>query len=320
MDKFLLETKGLNLFLKSRNGNYQFLRDINLKINKGECVAVVGESGSGKTLLSHSLIRLNPKNSVISGEILFHKENFLEFSNKRIREIRGNTIGMVFQEPYTCFNPVYTIGQQMKETLKCHKKLTNDEIYKIQIDVLEKLSFWDPEKILDMYPHQFSGGMIQRAMIAQCLMLKPKLLIADEPATALDITTQKHILELLQKLINDEKMALLLITHNFGIIHDITSWVYVMYAGSIVEEGPTEDLIRNPLHPYTKGLLKAIPSLLKEGEELVSIPGLPPEPGYEMKECPFLRRCNYKKDICSEKFPELKGHGKERKIRCFFYE
>lgn len=291
---------------KTENGTKQAINHLNLTIHKGESLGLVGEAGAGKTTTALGVLRLLPKHSakIKSGIIEFHGEDMAKFSERRLREIRGDKISMIFQNPLTSLNPVFTVGEQIAMVLRKHKNIGNKQAMEEAGKLMETVGI-AKERIND-YPHQFSGGMRQRIGIAAALACSPELLIADEPTTALDVTIQAQILELMKKLQKQYDTSLLMITHNLGIISELCRNVAVMYAGAIIEYGSVKEVFTNPMHPYTKGLLGAIPTLDDQKERLVAIPGEVANPYHLPKGCSFNPRCECKNADCAEEIPPMK--------------
>ncbi|KUO72608.1 MAG: peptide ABC transporter ATP-binding protein [Clostridia bacterium BRH_c25] len=313
MSNNILEVNNLETSFFTHIGEVKAIRDISFKVKSGEALGVVGESGSGKSVTFLSVMRLlQHPGKVIGGEILFNGEDILTRDTKEMRHIRGNKISMIFQDPMTSLNPVYTIGNQIVEIIQEHNDISNKEAKKRAIEMLDLVGIPSPEERFSNYPHEFSGGMRQRAMIAIALSCNPQLLIADEPTTALDVTIQAQILGLIKELNKQLNMATVLITHDLGIVAKVCSRVIVMYGGLIMEEGMVKDIFYNPLHPYTMGLLKSIPRLSKGSRtRLVPIPGTPPDLLKPPKGCPFCNRCSYAMNICKDELPpffESEGH------------
>jgi peptide/nickel transport system ATP-binding protein len=289
----LLELRDLNVAFNTERGQIRPVRDVSYSIYPGQTLAVVGESGCGKSVTALSILRLipSPPGKVLSGEVHFAGRNLLDLSEREMRGVRGRDIAMIFQEPMTSLNPVYTIGDQIAEAVMLHQKVKQKQAYEIAEQAMRDVGISDPGRRLFEYPHQMSGGMRQRVMIAMALSCKPKLLIADEPTTALDVTIQAQILELLRKIQRDTGMAMLLITHDLGVVAENADVVAVMYASRVVEYAPVEDVFERPLHPYTQGLLKSVPRLGAHSERLVSIPGTVPNPARFPSGCKFHTRC-----------------------------
>ena len=302
---------------KTENGTKQAINHLNLTIHKGESLGLVGEAGAGKTTTALGVLRLLPKHSaeIKSGIIEFHGEDMAKFSERRLREIRGDKISMIFQNPLTSLNPVFTVGEQIAMVLRKHKNIGNKQAMEEAGKLMETVGI-AKERIND-YPHQFSGGMRQRIGIAAALACSPELLIADEPTTALDVTIQAQILELMKKLQKQYDTSLLMITHNLGIISELCKNVAVMYAGAIIEYGSVKEVFTNPMHPYTKGLLGAIPTLDDQKERLVAIPGEVANPYHLPKGCSFNPRCECKNADCAEEIPPMIKINESHYVSCF---
>ena len=304
----LLEVRDLRTYFHTDNGTARSVDGVSFSIEKGEVLGIVGESGCGKSVTSLSLMRLvpQPPGEIMAGSsIKFRGEEIVSAPEKRMREIRGNDIAMIFQEPMTSLNPVFPIGEQIAEALRIHRKMSKAEARAASIDRLRLVGIPDPEERVDHYPHQLSGGQRQRVMIAIALSCEPDLLIADEPTTALDVTIQAQILELLADLRQRLGMAIMLITHDLGVVAEVCDRVVVMYAGEVVEEGPVAEIFRNPRHPYTQGLMQAIPRLGRRSERLAVIPGMVPSATNWPIGCRFHARCPYGFDVCVQEHPEL---------------
>ncbi len=317
----LLQVKNLNVVFGSNKKKVKVITDLTFDIKKGTSVGIVGESGSGKSVTSLSIMGLLPKETTsISGEIVFLGNDLMQMNKAEVQNIRGKDISMIFQEPMTSLNPLHTIGKQIMEPLLVHQKgLTSKQRKERAIELLNLTGIPDPENRFHDYPHQMSGGMRQRVMIAMALACNPKLLIADEPTTALDVTIQAQILELLKDLKQKLDMSVMLITHDLGIVSEICSSVIVMYTGQIVEHSSIDDIFENPLHPYTRGLLNAIPKKEKHKSKLFTIEGSVPNPGEMPIGCNFAPRCDKCFDRCLKEKPELTTLPDGRKVRCFIY-
>jgi oligopeptide/dipeptide ABC transporter ATP-binding protein len=308
----ILEIKDLRTYFFTYEGVAKAVDGVSYQLEKGEPLGVVGESGCGKSVTALSILRLipMPPGKVVGGEILFKGRNLLELTEDEMRKIRGNRISMIFQEPMTSLNPVFTVGNQIQETFKLHQGLSKKEALEKSIEMLKFVNLPSPERAVERYPHELSGGMRQRVMIAMALACNPEILIADEPTTALDVTIQAQILDLMNKLKEELGMAIILITHNLGVIAETVKRVIVMYAGKIVEEAKTKTLFENPQHPYTVGLLKSIPILgdkIRRGKvRLNEIAGVVPSLYDLPPGCKFSTRCPSMMDICQEKEPGLK--------------
>ncbi|MBR6677493.1 MAG: ABC transporter ATP-binding protein, partial [Oscillospiraceae bacterium] len=284
----MLEIKNLKVAFRTYGGKVHAVRDVSMYVNEGECVAVVGESGCGKSVTAKSVIGLNPKSSIEGGEIFFQGEDLLKYSEKQMQTIRGDKISMIFQDPMTSLNPTMTVGKQIAESLIKHQNVSKENAMKEAVEFLRLVGIANPEKRVKEYPDSLSGGMRQRVMIAMAMCCHPALLIADEPTTALDVTVQAQILELMQDLQKRFNTAIILITHDLGVVANMAERVLVFYAGRIVENGPTRSVFYQPRHPYTWGLLKSMPKLSADSkEELISIEGAPPDLFAPPKGCAF---------------------------------
>ena len=318
----LLEVKNLQTQFKTESGLVKAVNDVSYFIDEQEIVGVVGESGCGKSVSQLSVMRLiNTPGKIVGGQIIFEGQDLLKYeaNGSEMRSIRGAKIAMIFQEPMTSLNPVLTIGRQLKEMLELHLGMHGEECTKKAAELLGLVGIPSAESRLDDYPHQFSGGMRQRVMIAMGLSCNPKMLIADEPTTALDVTTQAQLLELMKAMVQKFKSSLIIVTHNLGVVARYAQRIYIMYAGRIVESGYCKDIFRQPRHPYTIGLLKCVPRLdEEEGRKLVPIKGLPPNLINMPPTCAFLPRCPYAIDQCrQEPWPDLRLVGNQQFIRCY---
>ena len=317
----LLSVKNLSTEFPVKKGIVRAVEDVSFDVDQGEILAIVGESGSGKSVTSLSIMGLLAEpGHVAGGSLEFVGKDLATLSEKQYRELRGNDMAMIFQEPMTSLNPVYRVGNQIVEAIRTHEKVSKAEAKDRAVDLLRKVGIPSPEARINDYPHQMSGGMRQRVMIAMALACNPKLLIADEPTTALDVTIQAQILDLLRRLRDDTGMAVLLITHDLGVVSETADRVVVMYCGQVVEEAEVRTLFDHPMHPYTLGLLKSIPRLEDDdSKRLYMIKGMVPNPLEMPPGCHFSDRCDSCMDICRTKVPELvdvDGH----KVRCFLYE
>jgi len=315
----LLQVKNLQTQFFTQDGMVKAVNSISYELNEGETLGIVGESGSGKSVGVMSIMRLipNPPGKIVGGEVLFEGRDLLKVSEDEIRSIRGNKIAMIFQDPMTSLNPVIPIGRQISEALELHLGMDKKQAKARTIELLEMVGIPSAADRVDNYPHQFSGGMRQRVMIAMGLSCNPQLLIADEPTTALDVTIQAQIIDLVRRLRDEIGMAVIWITHDLGVVAGMADRVLVMYAGTIVEESPVLELYQNPRHPYTLGLLGSIPRLDEtRPEKLISIEGLPPDLIDYPKGCPFYARCFYRIGQCLEKLPELQLVGPGHKAAC----
>jgi peptide/nickel transport system ATP-binding protein len=318
----LLEVKNLRTQFKTENGLVKAVDDVSYYVDEKEIIGVVGESGCGKSVTQLSIMRLiNTPGKIAGGEVLFEGQDLLKYppNGSEMRSIRGAKIAMIFQEPMTSLNPVLTIDIQLREMLELHLGMHGQEARKRAIELLTLVGIPGAESRLDDYPHQFSGGMRQRVMIAMGLSCNPKMLIADEPTTALDVTTQAQLMELMKAMVEKFNSALVIVTHNLGVVARYAQRIYIMYAGKIVEHGSCKDIFRHPRHPYTIGLLRSVPRLDEEvGRKLVPIKGLPPNLINMPSTCAFLPRCSYAVERCLEEpWPELREVGKQQYIRCY---
>ena len=317
----LLEIKNLSTFFYIEEGIVRSVRNVDLKIQRGETLALVGESGCGKSVTALSVLRLvpTPPGKFENGNILFNNQDIFSKTEKQMEQLRGNDVSMIFQEPMTSLNPIFTIGDQIAESIILHQKKTKAEAREITLELLRKVAIPSPENRIDQYPHELSGGMKQRVMIAMAIACKPALLIADEPTTALDVTIEAQILELMDQLRRDTDMAILLITHNLGIVARYADRVAVMYCGKIVEEAPVEVLFESPAHPYTQGLLGSLPQG-EPGEALESIPGTVPNPVSLPSGCAFHPRCKQAIPECSQEIPpNFRTEQSNQQVACWLY-
>ncbi|MGG2935813.1 ABC transporter ATP-binding protein [Bacillus pacificus] len=319
MSEKLLEVKNLKTSFFIESGEVEAVRGVTFRLNKGEVVGIVGESGSGKSVMAKSVMSLvTSPGKVKEGEILFHNENILSKSEKELRSIRGNQISLISQDPMSALNPVVKIGKQMTEVIIRHQKVKKKEAEQIAVNLLKQVGLSSSEERVKQYPHELSGGMKQRVMIAMAMSCNPDLLIADEPTTALDVTIQAQILDLMKNLKNETNMALLLITHDLGIVAQNCTRVIVMYGGLIMEEGPVLDIFQSPNHPYTKGLLNSLPKISNGVKErLAPIQGVTPNLLNPPKGCPFAERCPHTMDICEKERPPYFEIGDGRRSMCW---
>ena len=319
----LLEVKNLKTQFFTQDGVVKAVDDVSFYIMPGETLGVVGESGSGKSMTGLSIMRLipSPPGKIVNGEVIFQGRDVLEMSEEEVRGIRGNDIAMIFQDPMTSLNPVLTINRQISESLILHMGMNKGQAKARAIELLEMVGIPNADERVDQYPHQFSGGMRQRVMIAMALSCNPQLLIADEPTTALDVTIQAQILDLMTTLQSDTGTGVLLITHSMGVVAGMADRVQVMYAGHIVETATTEEIFANPRHPYTVGLMKSIPRLdAEKKEKLQPIRGLPPDLIDLPDMCPFVPRCNYAREKCEQKNPPLLEVKPGHYSACWFHQ
>ena len=303
----LLQIEDLKTYFYTSNGVVKAVDGISYSVHEGETVAIVGESGCGKSVSALSVMRLvpSPPCKTVNGKVIYQGNDILKASDSEMRKIRGKQIAMVFQDPMTSLNPVLTIKYQLVEPMKLHLNLTESQCVDRAVELLDLVGISDGRKRLDDYPHQFSGGMRQRVMIAMALSCDPKLIIADEPTTNLDVTIQAQILEVMEKVIEETKTAMVIITHNLGVVARYADTVNIMYAGKIVESGTCEEIFKNVRHPYTEGLLQSVPRLDARAERLQPIPGLPPDLRNLPPGCRFADRCKYVHAKCTEAMPEL---------------
>jgi len=321
----ILEVNNLQTHFGTDEGVVKAVDGVTFHINRGETLAVVGESGSGKSVTSLSIMRLiaTPPGRIAGGEMLFEGQDLVKMSEAQMRKIRGNDIAMIFQEPMTSLNPVYTVGDQIAEAIQLHQNKRRKQAMKLAAEMLDLVGIPEPGKRIYNYPHQMSGGMRQRVMIAMALSCGPKLLIADEPTTALDVTIQAQILDLLRQLQREIGMSVLFITHDLGVVAEIADRVVVMYAGRAVEEGNVYEIFANPQMPYTLGLMNSIPRVDKAAEHqdrLEAIPGNVPNPLYLPQGCSFHPRCRFMKDKCKEVVPPLEDTGGGHMVRCIRWQ
>lgn len=314
MNPTLLNIRNLSVLLKTDEMSLPLVSKVSFDIKHGEVFGLVGESGCGKTLTALSILRILPPNIIAEGEILFNDKNILNKPEKEMRELRGKDISMIFQEPMTSLNPVLKIGYQLQEAILSHSDLSKSDAFVMSIELLRAVGIPSPELRINNYPHQLSGGMRQRVMIAMAISCNPSLLIADEPTTALDVTIQAQILELLQHLKQERKMAILFITHDLSIISEQADRVAIMYAGRIIELADVDELFNNPIHPYTKGLLASLPG--DKGVLLKPIPGFVPAPWKLPHGCKFRERCSINDKECNSEEPELKEVSSNHYVRC----
>ncbi len=322
MSDILLDVRDLCTYFFTDEGTVYALDDVSFSMKRGETLGIVGESGSGKSVTALSIMRLvqTPPGKIVSGAIYLNDENILEKSAQEMRRIRGNKVAMIFQEPMTALNPVFTVGHQIMESLRIHQKLNKAKARARAIEMLAKVGIPLPEKRVDSYPHELSGGMRQRVMIAIALCCNPELLICDEPTTALDVTVQMQILELVRDLQKQMNTSVIMITHDLGVVAQVTEHVLVMYAGKAVEYGDVRDVFEHPRHPYTKALLESIPTVEKADEKLHVIEGMVPSMSKRPEGCMFHPRCAYRVEKCATERPELLSDGNGRQVRCWLYE
>ena len=322
MNEKILEVKNLSVSFNTYAGEVKALRNVSFSVAKGETLAIVGESGSGKSVTVQTIMKLipMPPGEIKSGEILFEGEDLVKVSDEKMRHLRGGKIGMIFQDPMTSLNPTIRVGKQIMEGILIHKKVSKEEAKKQAIEMLRKVGIPKPKERFYQYPHEYSGGMRQRAVIAIALSCEPDLLICDEPTTALDVTIQAQILDLINELKKELNVAVILITHDLGVVAETADRVIVMYAGEKLEEAPVKELFKNPKHPYTWGLLKSLPRLdMKENERLEAIPGTPPDLLNPPAGDPFAARSEYAMKIDYEKKPPLIDFGNGHTVKSWLY-
>lgn len=321
----LLEVTNLQTHFPTRAGLVKAVNDVSFHVDEGELLGLVGESGCGKSITALSILRLiAPPGKIAGGSIKFKGEELTTARGERMREIRGDDISMIFQDPMTSLNPVYTVGEQIAEALRLHRNLNKKDAWNAAIAAMKEVAIPSPERRVNDYPHQLSGGMRQRVMIAMALACNPELLIADEPTTALDVTIQAQILELLNELRTTRKLAVLLITHDLGVVAEVADRVCVMYTGKIVEQSPVEEIFESPKHPYTRGLLKSVPKLsaatIEKVSRLQTIEGVVPSPTNLPPGCHFAPRCEFRVDKCTDGEIPLFELENDVKVRCVLYE
>lgn len=318
----LLEIKDLCVEFQTVEGTVHAVNHLNYTLHKGEKLGIVGESGSGKSVSSLGMLKLipNPPGRITKGEILYKGQDLVKASEKEMQKIRGNEISMIFQEPMTSLNPIIKCGRQIAESLTLHWGMQKKEAMEEAIHMMQAVGIADAEQRAHEYPHQMSGGMRQRVMIAMALACQPKILIADEPTTALDVTIQAQILDLIRKMNEKMETSVIFITHDLGVVSELCDTVIVMYTGHIVEQAPAAELFAEPKHPYTQGLLDAIPKITKERNPLKTIEGMVPNPTETIEGCSFSPRCPYAEERCRREAPPMKQVSDTRKVRCWRYE
>jgi len=316
----LLEVRDLRTYFHTEDGTVKAVDGVSFVLKRGETLGIVGESGSGKSVTNLSIIRLipSPPGELVSGEVIFDGQDMLLLSEEQVRKIRGRRIAMIFQDPMTSLNPFMKISRQLMEMTQLHLGHSKAQAYEHAVEMLETVGIPDARARVDDYPHEFSGGMRQRVMIAMALSCKPELLIADEPSTALDVTIQAQILELIKKLKRETGTSVILITHDLGVVAGMADHLIVMYAGKVFEQAPTRELFALPGNPYTKGLLRSVPDPTDEHGKLYQIPGLPPDVAHLPPGCPFAPRCDRVADICHKEFPPFVQLTQEHYSLCHF--
>ncbi|MCM3785268.1 ABC transporter ATP-binding protein [Neobacillus mesonae] len=319
MSEPVLRIENLKTYFMTSKGEVPAVDGVDLDLYPGEVVGLVGESGCGKSMTSLSVLRLvpSPPGKIVEGAIYLKGRDLVQLKEKEMCRIRGKTVSMIFQEPMTSLNPLFTIGQQITETLRLHERISRKEAMSKAVSLLADVGISRPEKVVRQYPHELSGGMRQRVMIAIAISCNPEVLIADEPTTALDVTIQAQILDLIRARNREYGTAVLMITHDLGVVAEMCDRVAVMYSGKVVEQGTVRDIFSNPRHPYTQGLIRSVPRLADTRERLYSIPGQVPLMNKEMKGCRFASRCPYVMGICSEQFPDLTERSSGHYSRCW---
>ncbi len=318
----ILELKNLQVSFETFGGEVQAVRGVDLTLHKGETLAIVGESGSGKSVTSKAIMGLieSPPGRIKNGEILFEGNNLLKYSKHQIQKVRGKDISMIFQDPMTALNPTMKIGSQIMEGLIKHQEISKHDARKRAIELLALVGIPNPDKRVDEFPHQFSGGMRQRVVIAIALACNPKILIADEPTTALDVTIQAQILDLMRDIQEKMGTSIILITHDLGVVANLAQRVAVMYGGKIIETGTLDEIFYKPKHPYTWGLLSSMPKLHAKTDKLLAIPGTPPDLRKPPKGCPFAPRCPYAMDVCIDHMPQYTASSLSQKTACWLLD
>ncbi|EPR13321.1 ABC transporter ATP-binding protein [Ruminiclostridium papyrosolvens] len=321
MSDKLLEIKDLHTFFYTDAGVVKAVNGVSFQVNKGQTIGIVGESGCGKSVMSLSIMRLiQEPGKIVEGQVIFNGQDLVKLSQSEMRKINGDRISMIFQEPMTSLNPVFTVGNQIAESLILHENLTKKQAREKAIEMISTVGIPRAEGIYDSYPHELSGGMRQRIMIAMALSCNPELLIADEPTTALDVTIQAQILDLLKEIKRKFGTSIMLITHDLGVVAEMADYVIVMYAGRIIEQGNVNDIYINPMHPYTIGLLKSKPSITTVSDRLYTIPGQVPNLINLPEICYFSDRCKMCKDVCKQGFPKLIDMGNDHFVACTLFE
>ncbi|MDO4721514.1 MAG: ABC transporter ATP-binding protein [Peptostreptococcaceae bacterium] len=322
MGKYLVEFNNLHTYFETEAGTVKAVNGVSYRIKEGETVGVVGESGCGKSVTAMSLMGLiaAPQGKIVEGNILFDGRDVTKMTQEELMDMRGNDVAMIFQEPMTSLNPVFTVGFQIMEAIILHQKLSKEQAREKAIEMIKLVGIPRAEQIVDAYPHELSGGMRQRIMIAMALSCNPKLLIADEPTTALDVTIQAQILDLMRDIKAKTNTSIMLITHDLGVVAEMADYVVVMYAGKVIEEGPVLDIFKNPLHPYTKGLLKSKPVINQHADRLYSIPGQVPNPIGMKDSCYFHERCESCMEKCKSQIPAIRNYDDVHKVSCFLYD
>ncbi|MBN9652628.1 ABC transporter ATP-binding protein [Halobacillus sp. GSS1] len=318
----ILDIRDLHVSFKTFGGEVQAVRGVNLELYRGETLAIVGESGCGKSVTANSIMRLipTPPGEIKDGSILFKGQDMTQLSDKEVRKIRGVDISMIFQDPMTALNPTLTVGDQLTEGLRQHRSISRKEADKQAMDMLTLVGIPNPVERMKQYPHEFSGGMRQRIVIAMALICDPELLIADEPTTALDVTIQAQILQLFQKIQKQTGVSIILITHDLGVVAKIADRIAVMYAGKVIETGTRKEIFYTPQHPYTRGLLHSVPRMDQKGEKLVPIDGTPPDLFSPPEGCPFAARCPMVMEVCTKVYPFQSELSRTHEVDCWLQD
>ncbi|MEC3883419.1 ABC transporter ATP-binding protein [Halobacillus sp. HZG1] len=318
----ILDIRDLHVSFKTFGGEVQAVRGVNLELYRGETLAIVGESGCGKSVTANSMMRLipTPPGEIKDGSILFKGQDMTQLSDKEVRKIRGVDISMIFQDPMTALNPTLTVGDQLTEGLRQHRSISRKEADKQAMDMLTLVGIPNPVERMKQYPHEFSGGMRQRIVIAMALICDPELLIADEPTTALDVTIQAQILQLFQKIQKQTGVSIILITHDLGVVAKIADRIAVMYAGKVIETGTRKEIFYTPQHPYTRGLLHSVPRMDQKGEKLVPIDGSPPDLFSPPEGCPFAARCPMVMEVCTKVYPFQSELSRTHDVDCWLQD
>ncbi|WP_349409495.1 ABC transporter ATP-binding protein [Pseudalkalibacillus sp. SCS-8] len=321
MDAPVLDVKGLKTYFFTDDGEVPAVNDVDFHVKRGEVLGIVGESGCGKSVTSLSVMGLvpNPPGKIVGGEILYKGEDLTKATDKRMRQIRGNDIAMIFQEPMTSLNPVYKIGNQLIEAIRLHNKWDKKKAWKRAVEIMKLVGLPRAEELMESYPHQLSGGMRQRVMIAMAMVCEPEVLIADEPTTALDVTIQAQILDLMKRLNKETDTSIIMITHDLGVVAEMCERIVVMYAGKVIEEASVATIFKEPKHPYTVGLIQSVPDMRTKKEKLYSIPGTVPKPGSIQNGCQFAPRCEHAFDRCFSETPELETQEDGSRVRCWLH-
>ncbi|MGM7703314.1 ABC transporter ATP-binding protein [Pseudalkalibacillus sp. Hm43] len=321
MDAPVLDVKGLKTYFFTDEGEVPAVNDVDFHVKRGEVLGIVGESGCGKSVTSLSVMGLvpSPPGKIVGGEILYKGEDLTKVNDKRMRQIRGNDIAMIFQEPMTSLNPVYRIGNQLIEAIRLHNRWDKKKAWNRAVEILKLVGLPRAEELMNSYPHQLSGGMRQRVMIAMAMVCEPEVLIADEPTTALDVTIQAQILDLMKRLNKETDTSIIMITHDLGVVAEMCERIVVMYAGKVIEEASVSTIFKEPKHPYTVGLIQSVPDMRDKKDRLYSIPGTVPKPGSIQKGCQFAPRCEHAFDRCFAETPELENQEDGSRVRCWLH-